>query len=104
MDDQGWCGAGSRSPRAPSYKFCTLGLRLARVPAGKEIVKVAPEEKKPPVESELLPAFKNSLGMAFVLVPKGKSWLGGGGGKPGTKEVEILHDFYLGVYEVTQEE
>ena len=48
--------------------------------------------------------FKNSLGMEFVLVPKGKSWLGGGGGKPGTKEVEILQDFYLGKYEVTQEE
>src|SRR5262249_16620932 len=52
-----------------------------------------------------LPAkFKNSLGMEFVLVPKGKSWLGGGGGKPGTQEVEIKQDFYLGVYEVTQEE
>src|SRR4029077_12981917 len=52
-----------------------------------------------------LPAtFTNSLGMEFVLVPKGKSWLGGGGGKPGDKEVEILEDFYLGEYEVTQEE
>ena len=37
-------------------------------------------------------------------MPKGKSWLGGGGGKPGDKEVEIPHDFYLGKYEVTQEE
>ena len=35
------------------------------------------------------PTFKNTLGMEFVLVPKGKSWLGGGGGKPGDKEVEI---------------
>src|SRR5437763_9097215 len=42
--------------------------------------------------------------MEFVLVPKGKSWLGGGGGKPGDKEVEIKEDFYLGKYEVTQEE
>jgi len=48
--------------------------------------------------------FTNSLGMKFVLVPKGKSWLGGGGGKLGTQEVEITHDFYLGKYEVTQEE
>lgn len=48
--------------------------------------------------------FTNSLGMEFVLVPKGKSWLGGGGGKPGNKEVEIVNDFYLGKYEVTQEE
>ena len=50
------------------------------------------------------PTFKNSLGMEFVLVPQGKSWLGGGGGKPGDKEVVMAHDFYLGKYEVTQEE
>ena len=53
---------------------------------------------------QLPTTFTNSLGMEFVLVPKGKSWLGGGGGKPGDKEVEIAHDFYLGKYEVTQEE
>ncbi|HUE16647.1 MAG TPA: SUMF1/EgtB/PvdO family nonheme iron enzyme [Planctomycetaceae bacterium] len=50
------------------------------------------------------PTFKNALGMEFVLVPEGKSWLGGGGGKPGDKEVVIAQDFYLGKYEVTQEE
>src|SRR5207248_2604442 len=48
--------------------------------------------------------FTNSLGMEFILVPKGKSWLGGGGGKFGDKEVEIPQDFYLGKHEVTQEE
>jgi formylglycine-generating enzyme required for sulfatase activity len=42
--------------------------------------------------------------MEFALIPKGKSWLGGGGGKPGNQEVEILNDFYLGKYLVTQEE
>jgi formylglycine-generating enzyme required for sulfatase activity len=42
--------------------------------------------------------------MEFVLVPKGKSWLGGGAGKPGDKEVVIKQDFYLGKYEVTKEE
>jgi formylglycine-generating enzyme required for sulfatase activity/WD40 repeat protein len=52
--------------------------------------------------------------MEFVLVPKGRSWLNGGGGtqhnafgwnwEPGDKEVEITGDFYLGRYEVTQEE
>jgi len=50
------------------------------------------------------PQFTNALGMEFVLVPKGKSWLGGGGGTPEDKEVEIKHDFYLGKYEVTQGE
>jgi formylglycine-generating enzyme required for sulfatase activity/WD40 repeat protein len=48
--------------------------------------------------------FTNCLGMEFVLVPKGKSWLGGGDGKVGSKEVEIPSDFYLGKYEVTQGE
>ena len=48
--------------------------------------------------------FTNTLGMEFVRVPQGKSWLGGGGGKPGTQEVTIPEDFYLGKYEVTQEE
>lgn len=48
--------------------------------------------------------FTNSLGMEFVVVPKGKSWLGGGGGDVGKKEVNFAHDFYLGKYEVTQEE
>ncbi|MBL8829321.1 MAG: SUMF1/EgtB/PvdO family nonheme iron enzyme [Planctomycetaceae bacterium] len=50
------------------------------------------------------PKFTNALGMEFVLVPKGKSWLGGGGGKPGTREFTVPRDFYLGTYEVTQEE
>jgi len=48
--------------------------------------------------------FTNSLGMEFAPVPKGKSWLGGGNGKEGTKEVNIPQDFYLGTYLVTQEE
>src|SRR5262249_45978135 len=52
----------------------------------------------------LPPTFTNSLGMEFVLVPKGSFLMGGGGGKPGDKEVEIGQDFYLGKYEVTQEE
>lgn len=35
---------------------------------------------------------------------RGKGWLGRGGGKVGDKEVKFKNDFYLGVYEVTQEE
>jgi formylglycine-generating enzyme required for sulfatase activity/serine/threonine protein kinase len=99
------CRAAGRHPAPSSRRFGDRGLRLARVPVGKEIVKIAAEEKKPPPEeAKLPPPFKNSLGMEFVLVPKGKSWLGGGGGKPGEQEVEIPRDFYLGKYEVTQEE
>jgi len=74
---------------------------VARVPVGKEVVAKPPEEKK---AAATPPTFKNSLGMEFVLVPKGKAWLGGGGGKMGDKEVEIAQEFYLGKYEVTQEE
>ncbi len=62
---------------------------------------VTPEAK--PAEG-LPPQFTNALGMEFVRVPKGKSWLGGGGGTPGDREVEIKQDFYLGKYEVTQGE
>jgi formylglycine-generating enzyme required for sulfatase activity len=37
----------------------------------------------------------------FVLVPRGTFWMGGGG-KPGNRQVQIAHEFYLGVYPVTQ--
>ncbi len=49
-------------------------------------------------------SFTNTLGMEFVRVPKGKSWLGGGDGKAGTQTVEFQEDFYLGKFEVTQDE
>jgi len=59
----------------------------------------------PPAKHFGIPVeYTNSIGMEFVIVPKGKSWLGGGNGKPGDNEVEIPADFYLGMYEVTQEE
>ncbi len=50
------------------------------------------------------PPFKNSLGMEFVKVPKGKSWLGGAANQRGDTQVVIEQDFYLGKYEVTQAE
>ncbi len=49
-------------------------------------------------------AHTNGIGMQFVKVPKGTGWLGSWGGKPGETKVEFTEDFYLGKYEVTQEE
>ncbi|MCA9071149.1 MAG: protein kinase, partial [Planctomycetaceae bacterium] len=62
----------------------------------------APIAKKLPLKRA--PDFTNSIGMEFVLVPTGGFWMGGGGSKVGDKHVAIPHDFYLGRYEVTQEE
>jgi len=110
---------GARAPARKSRRLLMLGmagalvavlalvlLRFWQAPRedpGKTgpipaTVAVNPPASVPP------PTYTNRLGMAFALVPRGKSWLGGGAGKVGTKEVEIRQDFYLGVYEVTQEE
>lgn len=59
---------------------------------------------EPAMHRGLAAEFTNSIGMQFVVVPKGKSWLGGSKDKLGDKEVEIPADFYLGKHEVTQEQ
>jgi len=56
------------------------------------------------LSTALPPTFTNSIGIEFTIVPKGKSWLGGSKEKLGDQEVKIPADFYLGKYEVTQEE
>src|SRR5262249_22131364 len=76
-----------------------LGLWLGR--PGGEADRPGPEAKQP---RALPPEFRNGLGMEFVLVPRGKFWMGGGKGRLGEQEVEIKDDFYLGKYEVTQGE
>jgi formylglycine-generating enzyme required for sulfatase activity len=48
--------------------------------------------------------FINTVGMEFGLVPKGKAWLGGGGGKVGDREVEFKDNCHMGIYPVTQQE
>ena len=92
-----------------STKLTKLLLQKTKVTAAgiEELQKALPRCK---IEwdsgvSEPLPrTFTNGIGMQFVIVPKGKSWLGGGKDKPGGLGVEIPADFYLGKYEVTQEE
>jgi formylglycine-generating enzyme required for sulfatase activity len=56
----------------------------------------------PTAEPALAQTLTNNLGMRFVLLPKGTFWMGGGGGKPGDRQVQVAHEFYLGVYPVTQ--
>jgi formylglycine-generating enzyme required for sulfatase activity len=102
--DRDWahCVAGSRFFGPLMFRNNHLGLRVARVPAGKQLI--APLSPPPDKKTESTKTFTNSLGMEFVLVPRGKGWLGGGDGKPGDNEQEIKADFYLGKYEVTQGE
>ena len=63
-----------------------------------------PIAKNGPDKGRLPKTFTNDLGMEFARIPKGKAWLGGGSGTPGSIVFEVERDFYLGVYEVTQEE
>jgi formylglycine-generating enzyme required for sulfatase activity/serine/threonine protein kinase len=78
-----------------------VGFRVARVPLAMKAPHIRSLEPKKP---DAVPGFTNSLGMEFVVVPRGKSWLVGGGGRPGDKEVAFANDIYLGKYVVTQEE
>ncbi len=67
---------------------------------GKTVALVPPTKSADPLPAPV----KNALGMEFVKVPKGTGWLGGGAGNQGETKVVIEQDFYLGKYEVTQEE
>ena len=85
----------------------TWGPGITSVQFRKVEIKTLPTKPESRIlasASPLPPTYKNSLGMEFVIVPKGKSWLGGGKDQPGEQEVEIPADFYLGKYEVTQED
>jgi formylglycine-generating enzyme required for sulfatase activity len=42
------------------------------------------------------------LGLRFAPLPAGTFWMGGGGGKPGEKQVTIAEPFALAIYPVTQ--
>jgi serine/threonine protein kinase len=103
--------AGAQRPkgRSPTRKRRMLGLSvglaiLLLVPLAWLLwPKAAPAPDNRSVQVPTA-TFTNALGMEFVLVPRGKSWLRGGGGKFGDQEVEFRADFYLGKYEVTQEE
>lgn len=72
---------------------------------GETIIEAKWAGKTAGKKTQPLPAvFTNRLGIDFVLIPKGRSWLGGVSGKAGVKQIGIANDFYLGKYEVTQEQ
>ena len=81
-----------------------LSMNLAGFRVACEVSPAEPPKIDPTPSIPMPPKFTNSLGMEFALIPKGKAWLGGRDGKPGNTVAEIPRDFYLGVYEVTQEE
>jgi formylglycine-generating enzyme required for sulfatase activity len=85
-------------------------------PADKAVVPPAPPAAKEGEPKAVPPAalakeIKNSLGMRLVLIPAGKFLMGSPANEPigfdverPQHEVEITQPFYMGVYEVTQEE
>src|SRR5205823_2847749 len=70
--------------------------RLIRVPGRAATAAASTTARELPAE------IVNSIGMKFVLVPRGTFWMGGEGGQPGTRQETVTHDFYLGAYQVTQ--
>jgi formylglycine-generating enzyme required for sulfatase activity len=75
-------------PQAPQP---VIGKALAR--AVGYIVRSLGVRAQPPRE------IVNSLGMKFVLVPRGTFWMGDRGSQ---RQVEVPHDFYMGAFPVTQ--
>jgi len=98
------CRASARTWASLTYRNHNHGFRVARVP--RNATARVPVKYRAKTFDQLAPSsrHRNVLGMEFARIPKGKAWLGGRGGKPGTKVVDMPHDFFLGIYEVTQEE
>lgn len=78
---------------------------------GKQIVRLSQEQLSPQVDEtakapvvELSQHYSNSIGMEFVKVPAGGAYLGGSGELRGNQWIEFADDFYIGKYEVTQEQ
>ncbi len=104
-------GGSDRFELEPNQVTVTRGdktlLKVWLKPAGQQppsahqASRSQPKTPSKPGDS-LPPTFVNSIGMEFVLVPRGE-FLMGGGGTPGKAKVHITRDYYLGKYEVTQE-
>src|SRR5262249_50609379 len=92
------------APAAPST--------VAPSPATSTPAVVTPPAPPPPSKVavgmyELPKTVRNSIGMEFVLIPAGTFQMGSNDGDGGEKPVHTVHitkSFYLGKYEVTQEQ
>src|SRR5262249_22212291 len=65
---------------------------------------IQPSQEPAPAKS-LDPAFRNNVGMDFVLIPAGEFQMGSENGSPDEKPVHLVRisqPFYLGKYQVTQ--
>ena len=80
----------------PAPKTSAAPLAAIAVPATPSVISTLPP-KAPLFPKEIV----NSLRMKLVLVPQGTFWMGERGSQT---QVQILRDFYMGVYPVTQEQ
>ncbi|GHV57989.1 hypothetical protein FACS189460_5330 [Deltaproteobacteria bacterium] len=104
------CQSALRDDYNPGNRYLTLGFRLALSDssvAKDEQAIVQPAADQGAVSSSLPQSPTNSLGMDFVLIPAGEFMMGSENGDRTEKpvhRVSISQAFYLGKYEVTQEE
>jgi formylglycine-generating enzyme required for sulfatase activity/serine/threonine protein kinase len=95
--------AGKESLAAADFRFSSTSSEFrAVVPQDGAVLQPISSRAIEPIS--LPPTFTNNIGMEFVIVPKGKSWLGSSKDRLVDRGVEIPADFYLGKYEVTQEQ
>ena len=123
-DQPGGCRSADRYRMASDVRYDHLGFRVVAVPAESMVL---PEDTMPPPEpqAESPPApdppsepavtlsedHTNAIGMQFKLIPAGEFMMGSPADDPykGNDEiprhqVQITKPYYLGVYEVTQEQ
>jgi formylglycine-generating enzyme required for sulfatase activity/serine/threonine protein kinase len=103
-------------PARPSAREMELEKQLAMMQqeARKRETELKEATRKAPGPEPVklpLPPLSNSIGMKFVLIPPGRFKMGSPSDEQGRgyeegpqKEVELTRAFYLGIYEVTQQE
>jgi formylglycine-generating enzyme required for sulfatase activity len=103
------CRCAFRSTIGVNFSNPMVGFRVVRErsSAGNKTAAPAP---KPAVEASPrapIDAITSSIGMRLVKIPAGRFEMGSSGGAANERpphQVEITRDFYLGMFEVTQQE